>query len=545
MNQLEALIERFSGRKPLVNIILDGYGIGKADESNAIHLASAPFMDLLTKDFAGTSLFTHGRHVGLPGETDMGGSEVGHLTIGAGKIISQGATLISNAIKDGSFFQSAVLKEALNTAQSGALHLLGLLSDGNVHSHIDHFEAVIKEAVRLGVKKCYVHALLDGRDVGVQSADIYVQQLDRLFEKILSDHPDWDYGIASGGGREVITMDRDKTWPKVEAGWNTHVLGKSGNYFASALEAIQYFREQTPDLIDQDCPSFNIHNTQGDIPTIQDGDAVIFMNFRGDRAVELTMALTEDNFSGFKRNQRPSIYFAGMMVYDEDNNIPQNQIMESAHVENPFGKRILELGLNQFRLAETQKYAHVTFFFNGGYRKPLDPNKEIYHLVESDKIESFALAPQMKAAEIAGQAVEFIQSGQHEFGLINFANADMVGHTGDMKAAIKAVETVDTAVKQICDAVRKANGLAIITADHGNADEMIITNKKTGKAEVSTKHSLNPVPFVIYDPAYQGDYRLKQLSDESVLDLSMIAATNFLLLGQKVPDDLNDSLFLI
>ena len=545
MNQAQALIERFSGRKPLINIILDGFGIGKTDESNAIHLASTPFIDHLGKKYPNTSLLTHGKHVGLPGAKDLGGSEVGHLTIGAGNIISQGPTLITNAIKDGSFFQSPALLEALDNAKSGALHLLGLLSDGNVHSHIDHFIAVTKEAARQGIEKCYVHALLDGRDVGVQSAEIYVEQLEDVFQKILSEHPTWDYKITSGGGREVITMDRDKTWAKVEKGWNTHVLGQSGNYFANALAAINHFRQETPDLIDQDCPPFNIRNSKGEVTGIQDGDSVIFMNFRADRAIELTLALTEDEFSGFERVQRPDIYFASMMIYDEDHNVPENRILGNAHVENPFGKRILELGLDQFRLAETQKYAHVTFFFNGGYREPLDPNKETYYLIESDKIDSFALAPQMKAVEIAAKAVEFIYSGRFDFGLINFANADMVGHTGDMKAAIQAVEAVDAAVREICDAIKKVNGIAIVTADHGNADEMIITNNKTDRKEVSTKHSINPVPFFIYDPAYQGEYQLKKLSKDTILNLSMIAATNFILLGKNVPEDLNDSLFLV
>lgn len=545
MNDTQALIERFSGRKPLINIILDGFGIGKADESNAIFLASTPFIDHLGTKYANTALFTHGKHAGLPGEKDLGGSEVGHLTMGAGTIISQGPTLITNAIKDGSFFQSPALIDALENAKSGALHLIGLLSDGNVHSHIDHFIAVIQEAARKGVQNCRIHALLDGRDVGVQSAEIYVEQLEAVFKEVLSAHPTWDYSFASGGGREVITMDRDKTWAKVEKGWNTHVLGQSGHIFDSALEAIEHFRAQTPDLIDQDCPPFNIRNSKGEIAKICDGDSVLFMNFRADRAIELTLALTEADFSGFERVQRPDIYFASMMIYDEDNNVPQNRILGNAHVDNPFGKRILELGLDQFRLAETQKYAHVTFFFNGGYRNPLDPDKETYYLINSDKIDSFAAAPQMKALEIADQAVEFIKSGRYDFGLVNFANTDMVGHTGDMQATIKSAEVVDAAVMKICKAIEEVNGIAIITADHGNADEMIITGKKTGQPEVSTKHSINPVPFFIFDPGYQGEYKLKQLSDETILDLSMIAATNFILLGQKVPEDLNESLFLV
>jgi 2,3-bisphosphoglycerate-independent phosphoglycerate mutase len=545
MQTYKKLVKQFGGRGPLLNIVLDGYGLGRPDQSNAVFLAKTPFMDYLRSSFAGTTLWTHGRQVGLPGDKDMGGSEVGHLTMGAGEVVSQGPTLISNSIKDGSFFKMPVLEQALENAASGVLHLIGLLSDGNVHSHLDHFIAVIEEAARRGISKVFVHALLDGRDVAIQTADIYIQQLEELFHKIMSEHEGWHYAIVSGGGREIITMDRDKNWAKVEAGWKTHVEGDSGNIFESAMQAIDIFRERTPGLIDQDCSPFNIKPPEGISYSIQDGDSVIFMNFRADRAVELTQAFVEDDFTGFPIRHRPKVFYAGMMVYDEDNNLPENRIIGSPVVSNPFGKRILELGLNQFRLAETQKYAHVTFFYNGGYRNPLDPQKENYFLIPSDKIQSFASAPEMKAREIADKAVEFVRSKIYDYGLINFANADMVGHTGDLPAAIKAVETVDEALKTICAAIEEVGGIAIVTADHGNADEMIVFNKKTGKEEPSTKHSLNPVPFVIFDPLYQGDYQLKQASEHEKLNLSMIAATNFILMGREVPEDLAPPLFQV
>ncbi len=544
MQTLNELAKRFTGRGPLLNIVLDGYGLGKSDNTNAVFQAKTPFMDYLRSSFANTSLLTHGKHVGLPGDKDMGGSEVGHLTIGAGRIISQGPTLISDSIADGSFYKTPVLQQALDNAKAGALHLIGLLSDGNVHSHIEHFIAVIEEAARMGIKKVLIHALLDGRDVGIQTADIYVTRLEELFARIMSEHQDWIYAIASGGGREIITMDRDKNWAKVEAGWNTHVEANSGNMFNSATEAIEHFRSKTQGLVDQDCPPFNIKPAGGISYKIEDGDSVIFMNFRADRAVELTRAFVEDGFDGFPILRRPKVFYAGMMVYDEDNNLPEHRIIGSPVVENPFGKRILELGLNQFRLAETQKYAHVTFFYNGGYRNPLDPEKENYYLIPSDKIQSFADAPEMKAMEIAEKAVEFIRSKTYHYGLINFANADMVGHTGNMEAAIKAVETVDKALKIICTAIEEVGGIAVVTADHGNADKMIVTSKKSGDDEPSTKHSLNPVPFVIYDPLYKGDYSLKQLNGDEKLDLSMIAATNFILMGREVPNDINPPLFL-
>jgi 2,3-bisphosphoglycerate-independent phosphoglycerate mutase len=543
MKQSHHLTNRFKNRRPLLNVVLDGFGIGKNDYTNAVFQANTPYFDYLYQNFASTQLLTHGKNVGLPGVDDLGGSEVGHLTMGAGVLIDQGSTLISKAIKDGSFFEQVVLKKAMTIASKSKLHLIGLLSDGNVHSHIDHFKAVIESAVKSGVTNCHVHILLDGRDVGIQTADIYISELELLFKNILKDHPDWDYGIVSGGGREIITMDRDKNWDKVEAGWNTHVLGKSGNNFKSANEAVSHFRNQIENLIDQDCPPFNIFNKNETLVQIEDNDAVLFLNFRADRAIEITQAFVEKDFSGFKIDHRPDVYFAGMMIYDEDNNIPENIIMQSPSVDNPFGKRILELGLKQFRLTETQKYAHVTFFFNGGYKNPLDPSQETYHLISSDKIASFAEAPQMKAMEIAAQAVDFIESDEYDFGLINFANADMVGHTGNMEAAIKAVETVDTALKMICQAMEKKGGLVVITADHGNADEMLIVNKKTGKEELSTKHSINPVPFIIFDPSYQNEYQLLKLEPDNPLNLSMIAATNFILLGQDVPEGLSPSLF--
>lgn len=545
MNQYRSLLDRFSNRRPVINIVMDGYGIGREDHTNAIFQASTPFIDRLRLNYAGTTLLTHGRHVGLPGEKDLGGSEVGHLTMGAGRNISQGPTMITDAIADGSFVELPVLQAALTQSRSHALHLIGLLSDGNVHSHLDHFITVIEEAARQQVTQCYIHALLDGRDVGIQTADLYIERLEKLFAEIRMDHPDWHYGFASGGGREVITMDRDKNWDKVKKGWETHVLGNSGNNFPSALAAVAYFREKNPSLIDQDCPPFNVTAQNGTVPTIKDGDAVISMNFRADRATELTQAFTETDFSGFAIDHRPDVYFAGMMVYDEDKNMPENRIMLSPEVPNPFGKRILELGLNQFRLAETQKYAHVTFFFNGGYRNPLNPDKETYHLINSDKIDSFAKAPAMKAVEIAAQAVTFIHSGAFDFGLINFANTDMVGHTGDMNATIIAAQTVDLAVRQICEALEAVNGVAIITADHGNADEMLIFNKKTGKEELSTKHSINPVPFAIFDPGFNGEYKLKTPDSHPELNLSNIAATNFLLLGKQIPSDINDPLFSV
>lgn len=541
---LSRLSQKFIGRGPLVNIILDGYGIGEATPSNAISQAHTPFLDHLIENYPNTCIKAHGRHVGLPGKTNLGGSEVGHMVMGAGRIVKQKPTKIKDSIADGSFFDSPVLKKAYQFAKNNhALHLIGLLSDGNVHSHINNFIAIIEGAEREGISHLYLHALLDGRDVGIQTADLYIRQVETLFQEVMERNPGFDYAIASAGGRELITMDRDKDWQKVELGWKTAVLGASGTYFNSALEGITHFRKEKPDIIDQSIPPFNIRKSDGKVPRIVDGDAVINVNFRGDRAIEITRAFVEEDFNEFEILHKPKVYFAGITCYDKDLNIPENFIVTDDTVKNPFGKRILELGLSQFRVAETQKFAHITFFFNGGYKTPLDDQKEKYFLIKSDPTDTFEDKPEMKAFEIAQTTIDCIRSGEYNFGLINFANADMVGHTGNLKAAIKAVEALDTVVQQICEVIKEVGGIAVITADHGNADEMTIINKDSNQDEVSAKHSINPVPFIIYDPQYKGEYKLKQLSETQDIGLSHIAATNFVLLGQAVPEDIYPSLF--
>ena len=474
----------------------------------------------------------------------MGGSEVGHMTMGAGMVMEQGPTLIQDLLQSGEFFENPVLSRIIQNCveRDTPLHLLGLLSNGNIHSHVDHTEAIIRHAFQSGIRRCYLHALLDGRDTGVQSALDFTEPFEKLFSELKGQRPGIDYAFASGGGREVITMDRDNNWEKIETGWRIHVQGQSENQFPSIRDAIEYFRKQNPEIIDQDIPGFVIIRNGEAVSRIEDQHALIFTNFRGDRATQFSRAFLADEFPYFERYRCPEVLFAGMTQYDQDNQIPPDYLVGTPVVEEPFGKRILELGLKQFRLSETQKFAHVTFFYNGGYREPLDPLKENYHFIASDKIPSFAERPAMKASGISKKAVEFINSGEYQYGLINFANADMVGHTGDFQATVRAVEAVDSALDNIVRAIDAVNGLLVITADHGNADEMLISNQN-GTLEISAKHSLNPVPFLIYDPLYNGDYRLKPFGQEYNNNLSNIAATNFLLLGQAVPDDLAPSLF--
>ncbi|MBT4016065.1 MAG: 2,3-bisphosphoglycerate-independent phosphoglycerate mutase [Deltaproteobacteria bacterium] len=544
MLSLKNLQQYFSGRGPLIHVVLDGWGVGAADETNAVNRANLPVISRLIRGCPYTQLWTHGKYVGLPNEKDMGGSEVGHMTMGAGMVMEQGPTLIQNLLQSGEFFENPVLSRIIQNCveHDTPLHLLGLLSNGNIHSHVDHTEAIIRHAFQSGIRRCYLHALLDGRDAGVQSALDFTEPFEKLFSELKGQRPGIDYAFASGGGREVITMDRDNNWKKIETGWQIHVHGQSENQFPSIRDAIEYFRKQNPEIIDQDIPGFVIIRNGEAVSRIEDQHALIFTNFRGDRATQFSRAFLADEFPYFERYRCPEVLFAGMTQYDQDNQIPPDYLVGTPVVEEPFGKRILELGLKQFRLSETQKFAHVTFFYNGGYREPLDPLQENYHFIASDKIPSFAERPAMKASGISKKAVEFINSGEYQYGLINFANADMVGHTGDFQATVRAVEAVDSALDNIVRAIDAVNGLLVITADHGNADEMLISNKNE-TLEISTKHSLNPVPFLIYDPLYNGDYRLKQFGQDYNNNLSNIAATNFLLLGQAVPDDLAPSLF--
>ena len=536
----------WSANTPVLLIIMDGWGMGSGGEGDAVARAHTPTFDRLWADYPHTTLMTHGPYVGLSSAKDMGGSEVGHLTMGAGMILDQGPTRINKAIADGSFFRSPALMELLKVAdRGGTLHLIGLLSDGNIHSHLDHFKALISHAAEHGVHRLRLHALLDGRDVGIQTADRYVAEIEALFAEI-NGRGGFDYCFASGGGRERVVMDRDRNWSKVAEGWELIVHGNGEQRFASMGEAIAHFRSLRPGLVDQDMPGFVIVDAQDQpIGAVADGDAVAMVNFRADRAMELTEAFELDDFDGFDRGRRPAVTYAGMMVYDEDRNLPALQIMGPTKVKQPLGRRLLSLGIRQFRLAETQKYAHVTFFFNGGYREPLDASMEEYILIPSAKIASFAEAPEMQAPAIAEKAAALIASGRFGFGLINFANADMVGHCGDMDSAVRAVEAVDAALGSIIEALMKVGGRAIITADHGNAEEMTV-KKADGHSEASTKHSINPVPCILFDPGYDGTYRLRQPQTgndvQQTPGLSHLAATLLELLGQAVPAELAPSL---
>jgi len=538
---------RFAGKGPVLLIVMDGWGMGSGGPEDAVAQANTPVFDRLWSGCARTTLMTHGPYVGLPAAKDLGGSEVGHLTMGAGQILDQGPTRIMKAIADGSFFESDALQQVIARGeQGGTLHLMGLLSDGNIHSHIDHFLALIGHAAKAGVKRLRVHALLDGRDVGIQTAETYVTRMQQVLD-VVNVKEEFDYRFASGGGREKVVMDRDNDWNKVKLGWDAIVHGESPNRFASMHDAIEHFRAETPGLVDQDMPGFVIVDEAGEaVGKVHDGDAMVMVNFRGDRAIEITEAFCLSDFAGFDRGAMPDVLYAGMMVYDEDRDLPELQLMGPTKVAMPFGRRLVEKGIKQFRLTETQKYPHVTFFFNGGYREPLDASLEEYILIPSDRGITFADKPQMKAPEIADKAVALVESGDYGFGLINFANADMVGHCGHIEPAVAAIEAVDTAVGRIVAALEKVGGYALITADHGNAEQMKVPGKNG--EEPSTKHSINPVPCILFDPAFDGSYQLRQPDGsgdvQTTPGLSHLAATLFEVMGIEPPAELNPSLIV-
>jgi 2,3-bisphosphoglycerate-independent phosphoglycerate mutase len=536
--KLDKLQSFHGGKGPLLLIIMDGIGIGKPDETNAVYLADTPNLDVLFKSDLYTQLKAHGTAVGLPSDDDMGNSEVGHNAMGAGRVFDQGARLVNKALKTGSIFGSPVWSNIVQRAgKGGTVHFIGLLSDGNVHSHIEQLYIMIDKCAELNFKRVKVHALLDGRDVGEKSALDYVEPTEEKLKKI-SEEKGLDYAIASGGGRMKVTMDRyNADWNIVKRGWQAHVLGE-GRKFPSASEAVKTYYEEDLKITDQYLPSFVVADDAG-TPRgrIVDGDVVIFFNFRGDRAIEISRAFTEKDFSEFDRGPLPDIYYAGMMQYDGDAYIPPNFLVQPPAIDNVISEYLCAEKVKTFAVSETQKFGHVTYFWNGNRSGYIDESLETYREVESDRIE-FDKAPKMKASEITQITKELLRTSNYKFGRLNFPNGDMVGHTGIMEAAIIAVETVDKCVGELLAVVKEMGGIAVVTADHGNADEMFTVDKK-GNKSIKTAHTLNPVPFVIYDPLYKGEYKMAGLKEKG---LSNIAATLLNLLGYEKPEDYDPSL---
>ena len=533
---------------PLVLAILDGIGIGKYEEGDMVRRANTPALDWLSHNSLASVLKAHGTAVGMPSDDDMGNSEIGHNAIGCGRVFAQGASLVNDAIKNGALFEGAVWKDLIANVKThdSRLHFIGLLSNGNVHSHIDHLEALLAEAKRQGVKQACVHILLDGRDVPPTSALEYVDRLEN-FLAALNEGGETDFAIASGGGRMKITMDRyQANWQMVELGWNTHVLGE-GRTFQSAGEAIGALRRENPSVVDQDLPPFVIARNGNPMGPIAENDSVIFFNFRGDRAIEMSMAFEDEDFNHFPRGPRLNVNYAGMMQYDGDALIPKNYLVDPPGIDRTIGEYLAKAGVKQLAISETQKFGHVTYFFNGNRSGKFDDSLENYVEIPSD-IVPYEERPWMKAAEITDKVVDTIEAGNYKFIRLNFANGDMVGHTGVPDAVEIAVETVDLCVSRLIDAIKKAKGILIVTADHGNSDDMFQRNKKsgeiilddhTGNPKPKTAHSLNPVPVYIIDPT--GTVQMK-LGDHDNLGISSIAATCLKLLGFEPPRDFTPSI---
>lgn len=523
-------------RKPVVLVVMDGVGLSDNMLGNAVKMAYTPHLDELWANCPHTELRAHGLAVGLPTDGDMGNSEVGHNAIGSGQIYSQGAKLVNENIDSKEMFESAAWKELVANVKDNdsTLHFMGLLSDGNVHSHINHLKALIAQAKEEGVKKVRLHILLDGRDVPETSALIYVEDIENFMAGLNDDS--FDAQIASGGGRMQITMDRyEANWPMVEEGWKIHVRGL-GRQFASAKEAIETYRAETG-VVDQDLPGFVVVDADGNPKgTIDDNDSVILFNFRGDRAQEISLAFDGDEtFDKFDRVKVPHVKFAGMLQYDADAQIPKKYLTEPPKIHYTLTEQLVNAGVSEYAISETQKYGHVTYFWNGNRSAKFDENLEEYVEIESDVI-PFEQRPWMKSAEITDLLCEAIRSGKYDFLRTNYPNGDMVGHTGSLEATIVGVESVDLALGRVIDAVKAVDGVLLITADHGNADEMYEKPKKAGAPlKAKTSHTLNKVPFIVYNY----DCKLKQDDD---MGLSNIAATVCDILGVESNEHWRDSI---
>ncbi len=529
---------------PVVTIVMDGYGLPKSDVGSAIAAARKPTLDRLFAHYSHIRLRAHGTAVGMPSDDDMGNSEVGHNAIGAGQVYAQGAALVADAIASGSIWAGPAWQEIVSGAKAGrgVIHLMGLFSDGNVHSHIDHLKALVARAKEEGIPVVRIHVLLDGRDVPETSALDYVEP----FETYLASLNDaaFDARIASGGGRQNITMDRyEANWAMVAKGWHTHVLG-DGEQFPDCATAIRALREQHPGTIDQDLPPFVIAADGKPVGKVEDGDSVVFFNFRGDRAIEISRAFEEAAFEKFDRVRFPKITYAGMLQYDGDLKLPPRFLVNPPAIRDTTGEWFAKSGIRQFACSETQKFGHVTYFWNGNRSGKFEG--ETWQEVPSDVV-PFEQRPWMKAAEITDAMIAALQSGQYRTLRCNFANGDMVGHTGNFRAATMAIEAVDLALSRLLPAIDAAGGVALLTADHGNADEMVELDKKTkqpslnadGSFKAKTAHTLNPVPLILYDNVSGGRLSLRQTETAG---LSNLAATTANLLGLEAHPSWDESL---
>jgi len=500
---------------PIALIIMDGWGIGNPDDpNNAIAVGKTPNLDGLTAKYPHAQLQASGEYVGLP-DGQMGNSEVGHTNIGAGRIIYQELTRITKAIKEGSFFENEALLAAINDAKKngGALHLMGLVSPGGVHSHSNHLYGLLELAKRQGLNEVYVHAFLDGRDVPPASAAEYLEELEKKIKEIGIGK------IAVISGR-YYAMDRDKRWERVVKAYDAIAKGE-GKAAKSAAEAIQASYADKSEKPEGVTDEFVVPVVIDGYKGMKSGDGVIFFNFRPDRARELTHAFTDETFDGFHRVEGLKLSFTTMTQYEKGLNVRIAYPPQS--IENTLGEVVSKAGLKQLRIAETEKYAHVTFFFNGGVEKEYEGEDRI--LVPSPKVATYDLQPEMSAIEVTDKVVDAIKSGKYDFIILNYANGDMVGHTGVLPAAIQAVETVDTCVGRFVEALQSVGGELIIIADHGNADVMVDPSTK----EPFTAHTTNPVPVICVSD------RVKSIKEGALCD---VAPTLLTLAGLEIPKEM-------
>ena len=529
--------------RPLVLVVMDGVGVGRGDEFDEVAQANTPTLDRLAAETCRT-LRAHGTAVGLPSDADMGNSEVGHNILGAGRIFDQGAKRVDNAVESGSIWKSDAWQQIVERCAGGGgtLHLIGLLSDGNVHSNISHLFEILRRADADGISTIRIHALFDGRDVPDPSAERYIA----LTAAEFANHPTVDIRFASGGGRMVTTMDRyGADWRVVEAGWRAHVLG-TAHPVPDLLSGVEWGRS-TGVRSDQLLPAFTVVDDDlQPVGSIVDGDAVVMFNFRGDRAIELSQAFEAGPaFDEFDRVRVPEVFFAGMALYDGDTNTPRSYLVGPESVDMTVSEIIASTGIPQWAGAETQKFGHITYFWNGNRSSKFNDSLETYVEIPSDLV-PFNERPWMKSAETADAAIEAIRSGEYGFIRMNLAGGDMVGHTADLPATRIAVESVDLAIGRIAEAVAAASGCLLVTADHGNADDKVERDsageprlREGGEPELRTAHSLNPVMFAVHD---YGGLPIRLRDDLPDAGLANVAATILQLLDLEIPSDYEPSL---
>lgn len=514
---------------PVVLVVMDGVGLGHALAGNAVKQARLGFLHNAYAKYPHIDLAASGEAVGLlPGM--MGNSEVGHNTMGTGQIVKQGIASIEEAFSSGKIWEGNVWQDAIKNVldHNSTLHFGGIFSDGGVHSDINQLDKMIEKANEMGVKKIRLHIATDGRDVAPQSEPKYIDRIESFFKLF----PDTDYKIASGGGRMVFISDRYQSdWGVVKAGWDAMVHGEAPNYFESAKEAVEHFRKKGPEIQDQYLPPFVIKKDGEPVGKVQDGDSFIYFDFRADRAIEIAMAFTYNDFPYFDRGNKPDVYFAGMTEYNSDTHVPEHQLVAPVQYRNALNEFLGNRQISQLAISETVKFGHITYYFNGNsYNK--------YPLEEHIEIPSYTLPfdtrPWMKAAEITDVALD--EMDKFKFVRLNYPNGDMVGHFADMDSTIVAMEAIDLQLKRLAKKVDELGGMLIVTADHGNAEELIDED-----GQPKTSHTTNPVPCIFYDNTKNaGKYQIKNIENAGLANLAATIAT---LLGQKdLPSEWQPSL---